>query len=41
MMVPSDGAMDTAIKRIGEAMGWLIERAKQRQTKLTTAGTIA
>lgn len=33
--------MDTAVRRIGEAMGWLIERAKQRQSKLTSAGTIA
>ena len=40
-MAPSDGAMDSAAKRIGAAMGWLIERARERQRHLTTPGTIA
>ena len=41
MMVPFDGAMDTAVMRIGEEMGWFVERAGQRQRNLKTAGTIA
>jgi hypothetical protein len=40
-MAPSDGAMGTVVTRIGAAMGWLIERAKERQRNLKAGGTIA
>lgn len=33
--------MGTAAMRVGEAMGWLIERARQRRSNLKAAGTIA